>query len=260
MSESDGAARHASLENLTALVTGSSSGIGRAIAAEFAAAGARVILHANRSVAAAHELARELVRTTGTTAPVIQADLSDSAATTCLVEEAYAIAPDIDVWVNNAGADVLTTDLAKAEFSAKLERLWDVDVRATIALTRAVAERMRARGSGVILNMGWDQAERGMEGESGELFGATKGAIMCFTRSAALSFAPEVRINCLAPGWIRTAWGESADDYWQKRVVEETPLARWGTPNDVASAARFLASPDASYITGQIVRVNGGCT
>ena len=106
--------------------------------------------------------------------------------------------------------------------------------------------------------MGWDRADDGMEGESGQLFAATKGAIMAFTRSLALTLAPEVRVNCLAPGWIRTAWGEKASPSWQQRVRRETPLDRWGLPADVAAAARWLVSPAASFVTGQVIRVNGG--
>ena len=113
-------------------------------------------------------------------------------------------------------------------------------------------------GEGVILNMGWDRAERGMEGDSGELFAAAKGAIMAFTRSLARSLAPQVRVNCLALGWIKTTWGEHASEYWQKRAARESLLARWGTPEDVARVARFLASPDAAGITGQIVAVASG--
>ena len=117
---------------------------------------------------------------------------------------------------------------------------------------------MKAAGGGVILNMGWDQAETGMEGDSGELFAAAKGAVMAFSRSLALSLAPEVRVHCLAPGWIRTAWGEKASAAWQERVLRETPLKRWGRPEDVAAAARWLASPAAEFLTGQVIRVNGG--
>jgi 3-oxoacyl-[acyl-carrier protein] reductase len=106
--------------------------------------------------------------------------------------------------------------------------------------------------------MGWDQAETGMAGDSGELFSATKGAILAFTRSLALSLAPNVRVNALAPGWIKTKWGETASQGWQNRVLRETPLARWGTPEDVARVACFLVSPSAQFITGQVVRVNGG--
>ncbi len=83
---------------------------------------------------------------------------------------------------------------------------------------------------------------------------------MGFSRSLAVSLAPQVRVNCIAPGWIRTKWGETASEVWQERVKRETPLGRWGTPEDVAKVARFLASDDAAYLTGQVIRVNGGAT
>ncbi len=117
---------------------------------------------------------------------------------------------------------------------------------------------MFARRQGVILNMGWDQAATGMEGDSGEMFAATKGAVMAFTRSLAKSLAPHVRVNCLAPGWIQTEWGATASEAWQQRAVAEALLDRWGTAEDVAKVARFLASDDASFITGQILDINGG--
>jgi 3-oxoacyl-[acyl-carrier protein] reductase len=97
-----------------------------------------------------------------------------------------------------------------------------------------------------------------MEGNSGELFAASKNAIMGFSRSLALSLAPKVRVNCIAPGWIKTAWGETASQSWQQRVLNETPLKRWGFPEDIAKLARFLCSSDASFITGQVINVNGG--
>src|SRR5690606_13265641 len=100
-------------------------------------------------------------------------------------------------------------------------------------------------GSGAILNIGWDQADRGMEGDSGELFSLAKNAIMGLTRSLAVSLAPAVRVNAIAPGWIRTAWGEQASDVWQQRVLRETPLARWGEPEDIAKLARYLVSDEA---------------
>ena len=133
-----------------------------------------------------------------------------------------------------------------------------MDVVATIRLCRGVGRRMVSQGSGSIVTMGWDQAETGMEGDSGELFAATKGAILAFTRSLALSLAPKVRVNALAPGWIKTAWGQGASQGWHDRVLDETPLARWGTPDDVASAACFLVSDAAGFLTGQVIRVNGG--
>jgi 3-oxoacyl-[acyl-carrier protein] reductase len=117
---------------------------------------------------------------------------------------------------------------------------------------------MTEAGGGSVVTMGWDQAETGMEGDSGELFSATKGAVMAFTRSLALSLAPEVRVNAVAPGWIKTAWGENASEAWQARAIRETPQARWGTPEDVARVARFLVGPGSGFLTGQVVRVNGG--
>ena len=81
---------------------------------------------------------------------------------------------------------------------------------------------------------------------------------MAFSKSLAVTLAPEVRVNCLAPGWIQTAWGKSASDTWQQRVQRETPLGRSGTPEDVAAAALWLVSPAAAYITGQVIRINGG--
>ncbi len=117
---------------------------------------------------------------------------------------------------------------------------------------------MQAQGSGAIVNIGWDQAATGMAGDSGELFAAVKGAIMAFTKSAAHSLAPQVRVNCVAPGWIKTAWGDQASSAWQQRAEHEALLQRWGTPEDIASAVAYLISPAASFVTGQILNVNGG--
>jgi 3-oxoacyl-[acyl-carrier protein] reductase len=116
---------------------------------------------------------------------------------------------------------------------------------------------MKDRG-GVILNMGWDQAVSGQAGDGGEMFSAAKGAIMAFSCSLAKSLAPKVRVNCLAPGWICTAWGQSTSEFWDRRARGESLLNRWGTPEDVARVARFLASPAGAFVNGQIVPVNGG--
>jgi 3-oxoacyl-[acyl-carrier protein] reductase len=97
-----------------------------------------------------------------------------------------------------------------------------------------------------------------MEGDSGELFGTTKGAVMAFTKSLAKSLAPHVRVNCVAPGWIKTAWGDQASKEWQERAVRECLLKRWGEVGDIADAVRWLISPQASFITGQIINLNGG--
>jgi 3-oxoacyl-[acyl-carrier protein] reductase len=231
------------LAGLSALVTGSTSGIGRAIAGALADEGADVIYHGRQPLWGGRS---------------VTADLSDPAACDHLADRAWDVSGGLDIVVLNAGADTLTGDAAKWSFDQKLDALLAVDLKATMRLGRNLGTRMKERGRGVILTVGWDQAETGMEGDSGELFAAVKGAVMCFTRSLALSLAPEVRVNCLAPGWIRTAWGETASPTWQERVRRETPLAVWGLPEDVAAAAVWLASPAAGFLTGQTYRVNGG--
>jgi 2-amino-4-hydroxy-6-hydroxymethyldihydropteridine diphosphokinase len=245
------------LAGLRALVTGSTSGIGRAVALELAAGGADVLVHGRRSPAAAAAVAQEL-RVRGVRSAVLLADLREPEVCRRLAEEAWSAWGGLDVLVNNAGADTLTGEAARWPFGRKLDELLAVDVSAAVALARDLGGRMKAGRGGVVLNVGWDQAEAGMEGDSGQLFAAAKGAVMAFSRSLALSLAPQVRVNCLAPGWIRTAWGEGASAGWQERVLRETPLCRWGRPEDVAALARWAASPAAAFVTGQVLRVNGG--
>lgn len=249
------------LTGKTAVVTGSSSGIGRAIALELASAGANVVVHARTNRESAETVA-EAVRRQGRESSVVLADIGDPGDCSSLVEETWNWHNGVDIWINNAGADVLTGQAAKLAFDEKLSRLWRVDVLGTIRLSRLIGARMKERGgaetTGVIVNMGWDQAEHGMAGDSGEMFAAIKGAIIAFTKSLARTLAPEVRVNCVAPGWIKTSWGEQASGYWQQRACDESLLGRWGTPEDVAKVARFLASPDSGFVTGQVVPVNGG--
>jgi 2-amino-4-hydroxy-6-hydroxymethyldihydropteridine diphosphokinase len=239
------------LAGLRTVITGSTTGIGQATARAFAAAGAQVIVHGRNPTAAATEGVPG--------AQALAADLRDPNSCDRFAEQAWSLGPGgIDIWVNNAGADTLTGPAAQWPFERKLEELWAVDVRATMQLSREIGRRMKEQGWGVILTTGWDQAETGMEGDSGQLFAACKGAIMAFTRSLAVSLAPQVRVNGLAPGWIKTAWGAGASEAWQERAIREAPLARWGTPDDVAAMAVWLASPAAAFVTGQIMRVNGG--
>jgi 2-amino-4-hydroxy-6-hydroxymethyldihydropteridine diphosphokinase len=245
------------LAGLRALVTGSTSGIGNAVALELARAGADVIVHGRRSKDAGERVTAAVSDLGGRT-KFLLADLADARASDRLVDEAWGLWGGLDVFVQNAGADVVTGDAADWSFDRKWEALVAVDMTATIRLCRAVGERMKAGRGGVILTVGWDQAETGFRGESGLLFGPAKAAVMAFTRHLARNLAPRVRVNCLAPGWVKTAWGESASERWQQRVAAETPLRRWGLPEDVAAAARWLASPAAAFVTGQIVRVNGG--
>lgn len=245
------------LAGCTAVVTGSSSGIGRATALELAAAGACVLVHGRRSPEAVAAVAQE-IRDRGGAAETCLADVADPADRRRLVERAWHWRGKVDIWVNNAGADVLTGEAARWPFERKLEALWRVDVSGTIELSRLAGARMQAAGSGAIINIGWDQAEHGMAGDSGEIFAAVKGAVTAFSKSLARSLAPQVRVNCVAPGWIKTSWGAQASDAWQQRAAGESLLKRWGTPEDVAQVVRFLVSPAAAFITGQIVNVNGG--
>jgi 2-amino-4-hydroxy-6-hydroxymethyldihydropteridine diphosphokinase len=239
-----------------ALVTGSTSGIGRAIALELARAGADIIIHGRRAQAA-EELAH-LLQASQVRSQTILADLRHVEECLGLVRTAWSTWGGIDIWLNNAGADTLTGEAASWPFERKLEELLQVDVKATALLARAAGHRMKMAGHGVVLTVGWDQADMGMEGDSGQLFALAKGAVMSFTKSLARTLAPEVRVNCLAPGWIRTSWGSAASRTWQERVRRETPLGRWGTPEDVAATARWIVSPAAAFITGQVIRINGG--
>ncbi len=246
----------ASLSGRKAIVTGSSSGIGRAIALELAQAGCDVLVHCARTRTAADAIAAE-IRAMGRRSEVCQFDFL-SGEFRKFVDDVWNLWGGIDFWINNAGADLLTGNVREWSFEKKLDLVWSVDVQGTVHLSRAVMPRMKEAGSGVIINIGWDQADRGMEGDSAELFSIAKNAIMGFTRSLALTAAPEVRVNCIAPGWIQTAWGEGASEFWNDRVIRETPLRRWGKPEDIAVLARFLVSDEAAYLTGQVINANGG--
>jgi len=245
-----------SLRGLRCAVLGATSGIGRATAIALARAGADVIVH-GRDLEAAVAVVRE-IEGRGTRVASILADLRDREAGDRLVANAWKLWGGLDAWVHFAGADVLTGAGAELSYDAKLDLLWEVDVVAAVRLCREVGRRMVEAGGGSIVTMGWDQAETGMEGDSGELFGATKGAVMAYTRSLALTLAPSVRVNGVAPGWIKTAWGDTAPQEWQGRVLRETPLKRWGRPEDVARVAAFLVGPASGFLTGQILRVDGG--
>lgn len=240
------------------MVTGSSSGIGRVTALELAQQGWNVGIHCRQSRDRAENVAGQ-IRALGRESFVAQADLAEMTACERLVEQCWQNANDqIDAWVHYAGADVLTGEQAKCSYDRKLELLIRVDLLGTIHTCRAVGDRMRQRGKGVIITTGWDQSATGMDGESGELFAATKGGIAAYTRSLAKSLAPTVRVNCVAPGWIKTAWGETASADWQNRATREALLRRWGTPEDVAALVAFLVSERAGFLTGQTINVNGG--
>ena len=240
-----------------AVVTGSSRGIGREIALAFSQSGAEVLVHGGHCQTALDETVAD-IREQGGVAFSALADLSSTNGREALLNRVLQHGRVPDIWVNNAGVDVLTGSAAKDEYFSRLTHLWEVDVYGTLFLAKSVGQLMRRAGHGSIINIGWDQVEWGMEGESGELFGAIKGAVIGFSRSLAKTLAPVVRVNCISPGWIKTAWGESASEEWQERAQRESLSERWGTPRDVADVALFLASPSAAFVTGQTIAVNGG--
>ena len=249
------------LQGRRAAVTGGTSGIGRAIALKWAEHGADVWV-LGRDAERATVTTRQL-QDLGADSRATLGDLADGEYLQAVLQEAASWQPDI--WVNNAGFDVLTGEPSKWSFERKLEALWQVDVVSCMRLSRGVGQLMQRRALAnaqvslpSIVNIGWDQAQWGMEGDSGEMFAAIKSAVMGFTRSLAKSLAPDVRVNCVAPGWIRTSWGDQASDYWRRRAEQESLLGRWGTPDDVADAVRFLVSDEASFLTGVTLPVNGG--
>jgi 3-oxoacyl-[acyl-carrier protein] reductase len=173
------------------------------------------------------------------------------------VQQAFDALENVDVWVNNAGADVLTGDAARWPAERKLQALLDIDLKGTIRCSRLVAAQMRP--GGCILNLGWDHATvNGMAGDNPELFAAVKAGVLGFSKSFARSVAPKVRVNVLCPGWIETAYGATADRDFYEAVAANTPLRRWGRPEDVAGAAVWLASPAAAFVTAQAINLNGG--
>jgi 3-oxoacyl-[acyl-carrier protein] reductase len=239
-------------------VTGASSGIGRAIAETYAAQGAVVLLTHRGSPERAREVA-ETITARGGRAYVRQADLATREACERLVAAAREELGGLDVWVNNAGADVLTGEAAAWEWERKLDALLAVDLKGTIACSYAAGAIMRRQErGGTIVNMSWDHVVSGMAGDDPQLFSAVKGGVLSFSKSLARRVAPDIRVNVLCPGWVETSFGEHADREFYRSVAEHTPMRRWGRPQDVADAALYLASPEAAFVTGQAINVNGG--
>jgi 3-oxoacyl-[acyl-carrier protein] reductase len=255
----DAAAQTFSLGGKVALVTGASSGIGRAIALAYAAAGADVALSYCGNRRGAEETA-ERARAAGRRVETLQADIAEGRDVDALADAVRRAFGRVDVWVNNAGADILTGSAARLSWMEKLDRLLAVDLRGTVLASWKALELMRAQPpGGVILNVAWDHVlAGGMKGQYAQVFCAAKGGVYSFSRALAQSAAPHTRVNVLGPGWIETAYGSGLDEGVKQRITKSIPLGRWGTPEDIAHAAVYLASDAARYVTGQMLSVNGG--
>ena len=253
------------LSGLGAVVTGASSGIGRQIALHFAAAGCEhLLVHYHRNRDDAESTAQE-AHQHGTKVIVDRCDFSVPADADAFIDRAFAQMPRLSIWVHCAGVDVLTGEAANWTFDEKLKRLLDVDLLGSIRAGRDVGKRLReqslqaaAPNPPTMIFISWDQATEGMEGDAGQMFSPVKAGVEAFAKSLAQDLAPHVRVNTLAPGWIQTAWGASTSDYWNRRAIDQSLMHRWGTPQDVADAAVFLASPASNFITGHTLPINGG--
>ena len=240
------------------LVTGASSGIGRAIAVAAARAGALLAITYRRNQQGAEETARA-INEAGGTVHIFPLDLARPGALERLVGQLSEHVDGLDAWVNNAGADILTGEGKSLTREQKLDAVLTVDLRGTVLASWAAVDYFRARRrEGVIINMSWDHVLTGMAGENPVIYSAAKGGIHAFSRSLALEVAPSIRVNVIAPGFIDTAFGDEASAEWRAHVERVTPLGRWGTPEDVAQAAVYLASDAAAFVTGQALLVNGG--
>lgn len=240
------------------LVTGGSSGIGRSVALAAARAGADVALTYRTSGAAAHDVAAT-IRALGRRCEVLQLDAANADEITAVGPAVTAALGRLDVWVNNAGADILTGAGLALTRVQKLDLLLAVDLRGTVLASWHAAQVLAAQPEGgVIINMSWDHVLTGMSGVNPQMFAAVKGGVLAFSKSLARSVAPRVRVNIVAPGWIDTAFGEGLDPAARRKVEASTPLERWGTPDDVAGAVIFLASPSARFLTGQTILIGGG--
>lgn len=248
------------LQGRTAVVTGASGGIGRAVALRLGRDGARIVAHYHSSESAADDTVGA-IREAGGEAVAARADLSSPRGAGELVDATLEAFGEPDIWANIAGADILTGPGARMDPEEKAEAVVSVDLLGTIHCSRRAGRLMKEAGGGVIVNISWDQVHGGAKerGTDAELYAAAKGGIASFSRLLSLSLAPEVRVNVVAPGWIETTYArEEMPEDVRRRVVEQTPLARLGRPEDVAGAVRYLVSDDASFVTGQTIVVNGG--
>ena len=237
-----------------ALITGSSRGIGRAVAMELAGNGYAVCVNYLQHREDAESLVAQL-RDQGREVIAVQADVADSQAVENMVRQAeHALGP-ITLLVNNAGISW------QGLFQDTDDEIWDrilaVNLTGTRNAARAVLPRMISEKTGCIINI---SSMWGLRGASCEVaYACTKAAVIALTRSLALEVAPSgIRVNCVAPGCIETDMVRVLGPETREMLVEETPLGRLGTPEDIAHAVAFLASEKASFLTGQVLSADGG--
>jgi 3-oxoacyl-[acyl-carrier protein] reductase len=234
-----------SLVGKTALVTGASRGIGRAVAIELAAGGATVVVGYRSGQDEAEEVAGEIG------GRAVQADVSDAASALALVEAAG----DIDILVNNAG---LTRDGLLARMSDDDWRtVIDTNLSSVFYTCRAVARPMMKKRAGAIVNVSSIVGVHGNWGQTN--YAASKAGIIGFTKSLAKELGSRnVRANVVAPGYVKTQLTDVLPEEATAAMLQQTPLGRLGEPEDVARAVRFLASDEASFVTGEVMLVDGG--
>ena len=237
------------------VVTGGGRGIGRALALGFAAQGATVLVHYGHAQQQVEEVVYQ-IEAAGGRAMSVQADLSMLGEAARLVIQARDKLGTIDVWINNAGASANSEETQGMSEDESFQHLMMVDVMGTWRCSRDVAPSINP--GGCILTIGWDHALDGAPGLASQLYAMSKGAIIALTRCLAQEYAPRIRVNCIAPGAIENEWVESRSAAFREKIEQGIPLKRWGTPADIVATALFLASPAASFITGQVLLVNGG--
>jgi len=246
-----------SLKGQVALITGASSGIGRATAEAMARTGARVAVNYCKNRAGA-EAAVEGIGKEGGEALVIQADVTRNAEVEAMVETVRKRWGRIDILVNNAG-DLLARRMLADMTEDYWDQIMDLNLKSVFLCVKAVWEEMAARTSGCIVNVTSIAARNG-GGPGAAAYSAAKGGMLTYTKSLAKELAPHgVRVNGIAPGVIATPYHErySPPELFQKYIAS-IPLGRAGTSEEIADVIVFLASPAARYITGETIEVNGG--
>jgi 3-oxoacyl-[acyl-carrier protein] reductase len=242
------------LEGKVALITGASRGIGRAVAIRLGLQGAFVYINYAQNEAAALETLR-VIREGGSEGKTCRFDVSDFNETHCAIKDMAGEKGQIDILVNNAGISVVGL-LPRME-EKDWDRVIDTNLKGAFNCCRAVSRYMIKRRSGRIVNLTSVIAEAGVAGQVG--YAASKAGIIGLTKSLALELASRnICVNAVSPGLIETDMTAHLIKEHQNSIIHRIPLARFGKPEDVAGVVAFLVSEDAGYITGQVIRVNGG--